>query len=272
MNGTIFDIKEFSIHDGPGCRVTVFLKGCPLRCKWCHNPEGLSPERQLMVKNNLCTHCGKCRKPCDHSDCEPFGRCLHSCPNGCLSVAGSTVSTDELAAKLRSYSSFFEATDGGVTISGGEPLMQHEFVRELVEKIVGIHTALQTSGYAAPEVYRKTVDKFDFIMQDIKLADAAEHRMYTGVSNERILKNVEYLKNSGKSYVIRIPLIPNITDTEANLTKISEIVGDAPVELLRYNEMAGAKYDMLGYDFPLDADMKNRDDEFTRYFENAVIR
>ncbi len=274
MTGTIFDIKEFSIHDGPGSRFTVFLKGCPLRCKWCHNPEGLTAEKQLTVKVNLCTHCGKCLSGCNHPECEPFGRCVHTCPRGCVSIVGIDVSSDELADKLLEYKDFFEMTGGGVTVSGGEPLMQSDFVCELADKLGGIHKAIQTSGYADSEVYRRTIDKFDYIMQDIKLADDLEHRKYTGVSNARILKNIEYLKKSGKSFVLRVPLIPNITDTPQNLSQISEIAEESRVELLSYNPMSGAKYEMLGYDFPLNAensDEKNTEENFTRYFRNAVI-
>ena len=121
MKGTIFDIKEFSIHDGPGGRVTVFLKGCPLRCIWCHNPEGLSSKPQLMYKKNLCTHCGSCKIPCNHSVCIDFEKCVYSCPNGCLSVAGKTIESWELVEKIKGYKEFFAITDGGVTFSGANP-------------------------------------------------------------------------------------------------------------------------------------------------------
>ncbi len=271
MTGTIFDIKEFSIHDGPGSRITVFLKGCPLRCIWCHNPEGLSSKPQLMIKNNLCAHCGKCLSPCNHSECATFDRCVHSCPNGCISVTGEEVSTDELADRLLKNKDFLEMTNGGITISGGEPLLQFDFVTELADKLKSIHIALQTSGYADHNVYKKVINKFDFIMQDIKLANDEEHIKYIGVSNKRILENIEYLKQSGKEFVLRVPLIPEITDTEENLCLISEIAGDSPVELLSYNPMAGAKYEMLGYEYTLNFDKKNTEVDYTRYFKNAIL-
>jgi len=250
MNGTIFDIKEFSIHDGPGGRITVFLKGCPLRCKWCHNPEGLKKEPQLMHKKNFCTNCGMCRVPCNHQECKSFGRCIHACANGCLSVSGYEISAEELAEKLNKDAKLLESLGGGVTISGGEPMMQAEFVCELADKIK-VHKAIQTSGYTDTETYKKVIDKFDYIMQDIKLVDYELHKLYTGVSNENILKNIEYLKHSGKEFVFRVPMIPNITDTEENLAEIRKITEGYKVEYIPYNTLAGAKYEMLGMEFKL---------------------
>ncbi len=255
MNGTIFDIKEFSIHDGPGARVTVFLKGCPLRCKWCHNPEGLSPKMQLMHKKNLCVNCGRCKIPCSHPECAPFDRCIHACANGALSVSGKEMSSDELVKKMENYRSFFQMAKGGITISGGEPMMHADFVCEFIDKLKEtmpeIHTALQTSGYADHETYRNMVDRFDYIMQDLKLGGSKEHMLYTGVSNEKILKNIEYLKRSGKEFIFRVPLIPGITDTPKNLTLLSQLAGKYPVELLKYNTLAGAKYEMINMNYPL---------------------
>ncbi len=286
MNGTIFDIKEFSIHDGPGARVTIFLKGCPLRCKWCHNPEGLSSKIQLMYKKNMCTHCGKCLQPCDHPECEPFDRCIHACANGCLSLSGKAASPSELADKMTGYRDFFQMTGGGVTISGGEPMVQAdfvlEFIKELKHRMPEVHTALQTSGYADYETYCQMIDGFDFIMQDLKLGDCKEHLTYTGVSNDKILKNAEYLKKSGKPFVFRIPLIPGITDTDHNLKLLSQIAEYYPVELLKYNTLAGAKYEMLDMQYPLtegisiinddvsdNAYSKNKEASPASYFKNA---
>ena len=277
MEGIIFDIKEFSIHDGPGARVTVFLKGCPLRCMWCHNPEGLSATVQLMHKRNVCAGCGLCLQGCDHEVCKGFDRCAYACPNGALSIAGERVSAVELAGRLAKNADFFSLTGGGITLSGGEPLMQSEFVIALVEELdrlckpevpdgtAGsesaesaengsdgrIHKALQTSGYADPEVYRRVVDKFDYIMQDIKLVDEEQHIKYTGVSNQKILQNIEYLKTSGKEFLFRVPMIPGITDTEENLAAIAKLTEGYPVEYLKYNDLAGAKYEMLGMKYRL---------------------
>lgn len=270
MNGIIFDIKEFSIHDGPGGRITVFLKGCPLRCVWCHNPEGLSTKPQLMYKENLCVHCKVCEKECTHDDCKKWGRCIHVCPNNALSVAGREISSDELAKKLLSNKDFLEISGGGVTVSGGEPMLQSEFVCELADKLGSMHKAIQTSGFTDEDTYKRVIDKFDYIMQDIKIADEELHKKYTGVSNKNILKNIEYLKQSGKEFVFRVPLIPGITDTDENLEAISKITEGYPVELLRYNTLAGAKYKMLGMEYQL-SDKKNEDKDFVSFFENAKM-
>ncbi len=271
MNGVIFDIKEFSIHDGPGSRVTVFLKGCPLRCKWCHNPEGLSCKAQLMHKQSLCSGCGRCRIPCTHEECKDFDRCIHACANGCLSVSGATLSSNELAEKILKYKDFFDKMNGGVTFSGGEPMVQADFVCETTDKLGGIHKAIQTSGYTDEETYKRVIDRFDYIMQDIKIADGEKHREFTGVDNAKILKNIEYLKTSGKEFVLRVPLIPDITDTDENLRAISRIAGDCPIELLKYNVLAGAKYDMLGMKYTLSSN-KNEEKDYTSFFANAKMK
>ena len=246
MNGTIFDIKEFSIHDGPGARITVFLKGCPLRCVWCHNPEGLVKEIQLLHKENICGHCGKCCEPCNHPECQPYGRCLHACANGALELAGKMVSSDELAETILKDANLLETMNGGVTFSGGEPLMQSDFVVEVAKKLPNVHKAIQTSGYAEPNTYQKVIGEMDFVMQDIKLIDEELHKKYTGVSNQKILENIKWLKQSGKEFVFRVPMIPNITDTKENLDAIKQLTEGYLVEYLPYNTMAGAKYPMVG--------------------------
>ncbi|MBE5039591.1 glycyl-radical enzyme activating protein [Ructibacterium gallinarum] len=270
MNGTIFDIKEFSIHDGPGARITVFLKGCPLRCQWCHNPEGLLPTPQLMVKESLCTHCNRCFVSCKHEECKPFHRCAHACPNGCLSISGESISSFRLAERLNENAILLKSLNGGITFSGGEPLMQADFVCETADQLPALHKAIQTSGYADPKVYQKVVAKMDYVMQDIKLISEQGHLKYTGASNAKILKNIDWLLHSGKEYVFRIPLIPDITDTEENLTAISQLIGEASAELMPYNFLAGAKYQMLGMTFPL-ADHPNRKEDFTKFFQNAKL-
>ncbi len=225
---------------------------------------------QLMYKEALCTHCGACLQACGHEECKPYDRCIHACPNGCLSIAGEEVSADELAQKLRGYAGILAAMGGGITISGGEPLLQPEFVCELTEKLEGVHRALQTSGYASPEVYRKVVAGFDYVLQDLKLIDREEHIKYTGVNNENIIQNVEWLKGSGIPFVIRVPLIPGITDTAENLKAIAVLAGEHRVELMPYNELAGAKYSMVGMEYTL-PEGKNRQEDFTKFFQNAVM-
>ncbi len=252
MTGTIFDIKEMAVHDGPGIRTTVFFKGCPLRCKWCHNPEGLSFEPQLMFKEIRCVDCKNCRRVCDHQDCQPFGRCIHACPENCLEISGRRVESASLAEELKKSADVLGDSFGGFTFSGGEPLAQPAFLFSLAEELKGYHLAIETSGFADEEIFKTVIDKLDFIIMDIKLADSEAHKKYTGVSNERILKNFEILKQSGKPYIIRTPLIPNITDTKENLDAIKEIIGDSKWEQLPYNAAAGAKYKMLGFEYCLD--------------------
>lgn len=218
--GRIFSIEEFAVHDGPGIRTTIFLKGCPLRCTWCHNPEGISPEPQYMEKRT--------------------GRIL----------CGYEISSSELAEMMLKNRSFFEMNEGGITLTGGEPLYQPKFVIDLLKKVKPIHTAIETSGYASPKVFKEVIDEVDLVLFDIKHSDPEIHKKYTGVDNKIILNNFSYLKGTGKKFIVRIPLIPNVNDTEENMTNILSIIKDAKslirVELLRYHKTAGAKYGMIG--------------------------
>ena len=204
-----------------------------------------------MVKDSRCVHCGKCFLPCTHDICKKFGRCIYACPESLISVSGKEWDSAELAEKLLKGADFMKMSGGGVTVSGGEPLLQHEFTADLLKRLSGVHRAIQTCGYATPEAFTSVIENVDYVMMDIKLADPELHRRYTGVDNTPILENFKLLRESGKEYVIRIPLIPDITDTEENLRAISEIVGDSAVELMPYNVMAGAKYKSVGLEYPL---------------------
>jgi len=240
-----------AVHDGPGVRTTVFLKGCPLRCRWCHNPEGLSFKPQLMYKESGCIHCGQCQRKCDHDDCKIFGKCIHSCPENCLEISGRLVSARKLAEELKQSAVILGSHFGGFTFSGGEPLAQPEFLLELAGQLKGYHLCIETSGYTDSETFKKVIDKLDFVIMDIKLADNKEHQKYTGVTNTQIIENLHILKNSQKKHIIRTPLIPDITDTENNLDKIRFLIGDSKWEKVPYNQLSGAKYKMLGMDFGL---------------------
>ena len=273
MKGIVFDIKEFALNDGNGIRTTIFMKGCPLRCIWCHNPEGLSPQKQLFVKKNGCLNCGLCKKPCDHEDCKVFGRCLHVCPCNLISIAGVEWESDALVAKLLKQKDVFNALNGGITISGGEPLMQWEFTAEILKALKGnIHTTIETCGFASTKAFETVINLCDFVFMDIKLFDRELHKKYTGVENDIILKNARILMESGIPHTFRIPLIPGITDTAENLGAISEFVGEEKVELLPYNPLAGAKYESVGLEFTDKIIQQNNNSTGLEFFKNATVR
>lgn len=253
MIGTIFDIKEMAVHDGPGIRTTVFLKGCPLRCIWCHNPEGLTSVSQLMYKRASCKNCGLCRIKCSHPECEGFGRCVDACPENCLEVVGKKISHEQLAEELKKTAEVLGDSFGGFTFSGGEPLAQPNFLLALLDELQEYHLCIETSGYADPKIFLGVIQRLDYVIMDIKLADSRAHKKYTGVDNQIILQNFNQLKASGIPYLIRTPLIPGITDTDENLAAIKEIIGDSSWQKLAYNSVAGAKYEMLGMSFLMDS-------------------
>lgn len=248
--GIIFDIKEFAVHDGKGMRTSVFFKGCPLRCAWCHNPEGLSSKPQLMVRENSCKHCGLCLKACNHKECKPFKRCIHICPDNLVRIVGEEISAEELAQRLLKNSDII--SKGGITFTGGEPLMQADFLLQTISYLSNINIAIETSGYCDTETFKKVIDKVDYVFMDIKLANNDLHIKYTGVSNSQILNNLQILKQSNKPCTIRTPLIPNITDTKENLNAIKLLIGNLKHELIPYNTFASIKYKDLGITYPLD--------------------
>ena len=273
MKGTVFSIEEFSVYDGPGIRTTVFLKGCDLRCIWCHNPEGWERGIQIVKNPNGCIGCGKCFEDATIKN----GRhvytenAIKSCPVNLLRYSGVEYTPQELCDKLLKNAEFLKS--GGVTFSGGEPLIQFEFVLDCIDILKGkIHTAIQTTGYCSDIVFERVLEKADFFLYDLKLADRDEHKKYTGVTNDVILRHFEMLVKSGKDFVARVPLIPTITDTVANITGICEILKKnnvSYVELLPYNKMAGAKYKLLEMEYKVPFDEKTpsnpREEIFREY-------
>jgi pyruvate formate lyase activating enzyme len=248
MTGRIFDVKEMALHDGSGVRVTVFLKGCPLRCEWCHNPEGLKKQKQLLYKKVRCTHCGLCRAGCDHEECKPYGRCLHVCPNDCLLECGQDVESSVLVDRLCRYVPIFRLCGGGVTFSGGKPLMQAEFVLQTIQALRqrGVeHIAIETCAYAEPNVFQEVARACDEVIMDVKIFGREEHKKRTGVYNDIIKENYLWLKTSGISHVVRTPLIAGKTDGEENLRQIEEFVKGSVWEKLPENNLAQAKYENL---------------------------
>ena len=245
-NGVIFDIKEFALHDGPGVRTTVFLKGCPLRCAWCHNPEGISPQPQTM-------------------------RSLRG-----ERIAGREFAPHELARILNRQAAALRACEGGVTFSGGEPLMQADFVAETVDLLDDLHVTLDTSGYAGEHALRSVLARVDLVYFDLKLIDAAAHRRYTGVDNAPILRNLRILAGSGVPFVIRVPLVPGVTDTDENLAAIARTVRGLPgmqrVDLLPYNQAAGGKYAAAGLAWLPDYDETRPLNLNTAVFETLQVK
>lgn len=252
-SGQIFDIKEFSIYDGPGLRTTVFLKGCPLRCLWCHNPEGLSTRRQIMVMNNNCGDCVDCLKPCKHPECIGLPRCLKICKDGKVILKNETVDAKKLARQLLTQSEFFG--DSGITFSGGEPTSQSEFLFEMLDLLSEIHTVVETCGYTDQITFKKLIDKASLIYLDIKHTNSKIHKELTGVDNELILSNLNQLINSKKEFVVRMPLIYGYNDDEDNLNQLVKILSNIPnlkeLHFLPYNPYTEVKYNMMDIDYSL---------------------
>lgn len=255
--GIVFDIEEFALYDGPGIRSVIFLKGCPLRCQWCHNPEGLKMRPQRLKSGDRCIGCGACDAICPSADkCTACGACVKVCPMNCLRIAGVEMAPGEAAGKVLRNERMLNMSGGGVTFSGGEALMQPDFVIETRALMPGLHAAIETSGYADSDVFERVISEMDLVLFDIKLMDSRLHQRYTGVPNERILSNLRLMDQMGVPFRARIPLIPGVNDTAENLTATAELLqhmrGLERVELLRYNRAAGAKYAQLGEAYRVD--------------------
>lgn len=258
--GVVFDVKEFAVFDGPGIRTTVFMKGCPLRCQWCHNPEGLSPRPQVMVSKAACTGCGACRRICPSPEkCTACGKCIAACRGGYRKIVGTPWTAEALATRLRKDQDVFAHSGGGVTFSGGEPLMQWDFVRSVIQRMPGIHTAIETSGYAPDPVFQSAMDTCDLILMDWKVSDPEKHRLYTGVAQTVIRRHVQMLAEGHTPFILRMPIIPGVNDEPAHFETAARLVAGAAslvrVELLPYQPAAGAKYEMVGMTYapPCDA-------------------
>jgi pyruvate formate lyase activating enzyme len=245
-SGIVFDIKEFTVHDGPGIRTTVFLKGCPLTCMWCHNPEGQSRQPQIIRG--------------------PSGERL----------AGREYSAGELASLLNQQASILRLNEGGITFSGGEPLLQAEFVTEVMDGLDDLHVVLDTCGYGPQKDFLVLLSRTDLVFYDLKLIDREQHLHYTGCGNDLILQNLKLLGESGKPFIIRVPLVPGVTDTDDNLAGIAETIKGFPglveVNLLPYNRAAGSKYEYAGMEFKPDYDEKRPLNINFKHFEQAGIK
>jgi pyruvate formate lyase activating enzyme len=261
--GLIFWIERFAVHDGPGIRVAVFLKGCPLRCLWCHSPESQSPDPELLLKTDRCIVCGTCVPACTNEAithagdgyetrrdlCEACGDCADVCPGNARTIAGRTLTVPDLLDEIEKDRIFFDGT-GGVTFSGGEPLMQAAFLGEAIAacQAAGIHTAVETSGFG-PWAAMDIASRADLILFDLKLFDDARHRLATGVSNRIILDNFVRLAARHPAIRVRIPVIPGVNDDMKNLEALGRVVAGAGVtslDLLPYHTAGIAKYARLG--------------------------
>ncbi len=289
--GIIFDIKRYAIHDGPGIRTTVFMKGCPLRCIWCHNPESQLMNFEIMYIEYKCIHCHTCVMVCpekviyfddeehqhfDREKCTYCGLCTDNCPTGALEFVGRKISVEELIREIEKDITLFDSSGGGVTFSGGEPLMQPRFLKESLKKLkeMYVHTALDTSGYAPREVIRSIMDYVDIFLYDIKLYDDREHIEYTGVSNVIIKENLKFLVKSGraKDIILRFPVIPTITDSDKNIDGWISFIGDLKgireIDLLPYHDVSekfkrlGKEYKMPVHESPSDDKMKEIKEKF----------
>ena len=274
--GTVFDLKEFAVFDGPGIRTTVFMKGCPLRCRWCHNPEGLSPEPQLMVSVAACVHCGACKKVCGHPDhCVACGACIPVCRLGLRKIAGTRWTAEALAARLRKDRDFYTSTGGGVTFSGGEPLLQWDFVSAVIDQLDGIHTAVETSGFTSDAVFRQVAEKVDLILMDWKVSDPEKHLYYTGVAQETIRRHAQMLASGNTPFILRMPIIPGVNDCREHFETAASLVQDAKalvrIDILPYQRAAGAKYEMVGRTYAPDFDEDRTPSFFPEVFRDRGI-
>lgn len=274
VSGVIFERKELAVFDGPGIRTTVFFKGCPLRCQWCHNPEGLSPRRELMVSPNGCTGCNRCRTACPTPDhCTLCGACVTACPQRLRKICGEVYTPDALATLLKRDEAYLTANGGGVTFSGGEPTMQGEFLIQVLNRLPTMHKAMETCGHCDSNLFQRVIAALDYVILDLKLMDEEKHKHYTGVSNQQILKNLDILKASGRPFLVRIPVIPGVNDDDQNFIDTAALLQNTPtlekVELLPYHITAGAKYSMVqrqyNPEFNVEAKPKLNTEIFARY-------
>jgi len=278
--GLVFDIKTYSVHDGPGIRTTIFLKGCPLSCAWCHNPEGISPVIQKMFTESRCIGCNHCHEVCrvnlDPASCTFCERCAEECPAKATEFSGKAMTVAEVMEIILKETDTMRISGGGITVSGGEPMMQKEFLLDLLQECGkhGIHRAVDTSGHCKTESLLEVAKECELFLYDLKHMDPEQHRHWTGVDNQLILHNLQVLAQQDAEIAIRIPLISGVNDDDENMHKTAAFLAGLPgkkpsVELLPYHAIAAHKYLKLGIvycDEGLEAPSEERVKQIGRLF------
>ena len=250
LKGNIFDVQRFSIHDGPGIRTTVFFKGCNLKCLWCHNPESQKMNPVLLYYRDKCISCGECSKICNNTftkNCIACGKCADICPQKARRVSGREESTENIVKQVLKDKEYYKTSGGGVTLSGGEPLLQSDFALEILKEVkkAGIHTAIETAGNVKWEIFEKILPHVDLFLFDIKGIDEENHIKNTGVSNKQILENACKLSESGANILFRMPYIPEFNDFEAEAVVKFTKSFNKDLELMAYHNIAIGKYNAL---------------------------
>ncbi len=286
--GLVFDVQRTSLHDGPGIRTTVFLKGCPLHCVWCHNPESQSFKPELMFFGDKCTLCGACVKACpvgahliegdshtvDREKCTACGACVKVCLYDALRVVGEERTVQGVMDEVVRDKPFYEHSGGGMTVSGGEPMAQFAFTKALLEaaRAEAIHTCVETCGFSRPEQCEELLPLVDLFLYDIKGTDSALHRAHTGVPNEQILENLELLVSRGATVSLRCPLVPGVNDTDEHIAGIAALERKYPqlagMEIMSYHAMGNDKSRRIGREAELNsvatAEQAQKDEWLTR--------
>lgn len=288
MEGIIFDRQRFALHDGPGIRTVIFLKGCPLSCKWCSNPESIKLQPQLSFAEKKCTDEKNCFTVCqedvfsdhfwkprvDYLNCTLCGKCVEACPTGALKIYGYVADADEIITEVLRDKEYYENSGGGLTLSGGDPVFQFDFTMDILQKAkkAGIHTCIETAGFADSEKIKQLLPHTDLFLYDYKITNDRDHQYYTGVSNRNILNNLDLVLESGGKVVLRCVIIPGVNDNEehfAAIAALSQHENVKDVEILPYHEYGKHKYKQLGKE-AYELGVKTVDPELSKLWEEEI--